>query len=111
MPNKPARETITSECFISDQVKDPDIVVNTKQTKSKRKQKKKKNNSKADISESNRHRCKHNTIDIPHEDYTGNRKINSNEFITFNNETDGITDQPYGIKLISIANNNNPCMW
>ena len=48
-----------------DEAKYPHIDMNTIQTKKKRKCKRKKNNSKVDISESNRNRSQHDTINIP----------------------------------------------
>ena len=73
--------------------------------------KEKKKNSIVDISESYRCRCEHDTIDIPQEDNNSGQKLNGDEFIEFDGKIDGITDQPYGIKLISIACHTSPCIW
>ena len=67
---KRTRERDNSKGLISDQVKDLYIVLNTKQTRKKRK--KKKYDSKV---ESIKHKCKHNTIDIPQGDICGDLKI------------------------------------
>ena len=80
--------------------------IQTKKIRSKNK-----NNSKVDISESNRCRCEHNTIDIPQEDNSSDQKLNGYEFIKFDEQIDGITDQPHGIKLISMASNTILCIW
>ena len=63
----------------------------TIQTKKKRKQKKK--NSEVDISENNSH----------------NQRLSDDEFT--DEEINGIKDQPYGMKLISIARDNSSCIW
>ena len=41
-------------------------------------------------------------IDIPHDDNGSDKKLNDDEFTEFNEEMDGIIDQPYGMKIISM---------
>ena len=74
-------------------------------------QKIRKTNLRINISENNKHRCEHHMIDIPHEDISDDKKLNEDEFTKFDEEMDGIIDQPYGIKLTSIASDTSPCIW
>ena len=67
--------------------------------------------SRADISERNKHRYEKDMIDIPNKDKSSDRKINDEEFAEFGEQMDGIIDQPYGIKLISIASDTSPYLW
>ena len=44
---------------------------------------KKKKKSRVNISESNKHRCEHNIIDIPHENISSDQRLNDDEFTDF----------------------------
>ena len=77
------RENNNSENVISDQSKDPDIEMKTRQTKkktAKKKKKRKKNNPRINISEDNKHRCKHDMINIQHSHNIIDKKLIDDEF-------------------------------
>ena len=50
-------------------------------------------------------------MNIPQEENSSDEKINRDEFIKFNDESDSITEQPYSIKLVSIESDTSPCRW
>ena len=72
------RDNYNSKSCISDQAEDSDI-----DTEKKGKHNKKKNNSKVDTLQSNRNRCEHDTIDIPQGDHSGDQNLNCDEVIEF----------------------------
>ena len=49
--------------------------------------------------------------DIPQKDSSISEKLNDDEFTEFDEKMNGTIDQPFGIKLISVASNTNLCIW
>ena len=50
-------------------------------------------------------------IDISQEDNSGDQKLNGDEVIGFDDGIDGISDELYGIKLISMAGDTSLYIW